>query len=144
MKNELTPQILSMYVGQKCDVDWDSGFKEETVIVHRVLSWIDEGQCVVTPHLRPLSSLTEAKAHPKNERGRNHRAVHLRHRPTQINAMTITQFNQTLSSIAIYEQARAHLVKHGQPVTEFLTTRLEWMYAEITPFLRAWVGKELR
>lgn len=57
--------------------------------------------------------------------------------------MTITTFNQTLSSIALYEQARAHLVKHGQPVTEFLTTRLAWMYDEITPFLRVFVGKEI-
>ena len=58
--------------------------------------------------------------------------------------MTLTQFNQTLASIAIYEQASAHLVKKGEPVTNFLTTRLAWMYAEITPFLRAWVGKELK
>ena len=58
--------------------------------------------------------------------------------------MTHATFNQTLASIAIYEQAKAHLVKKGQPVTDFLTTRLAWMYAEITPFLRAWVGKELK
>jgi hypothetical protein len=58
--------------------------------------------------------------------------------------MTLTQLNQTLASIAIYEQARAHLVKKGQPVTEFLTTRLASMYAEITPFLRTLVGKELK
>ena len=57
--------------------------------------------------------------------------------------MTLTQFNQTLASIAIYEQARAHLEKKGQPVTNFLTTRLAWMYAEITPFLRKFVSKEL-
>lgn len=57
--------------------------------------------------------------------------------------MTITQLNQTLSSIAIYEQAKAHLVKRGQPVTDFLTTRLAWMYAEVTPFLRKFVAKEL-
>ena len=57
--------------------------------------------------------------------------------------MTHATFNQTLASIAIYEQAKAHLVKKGQPVTDFLTNRLAWMYAEITPFLRALVGKEL-
>lgn len=57
--------------------------------------------------------------------------------------MTLTQFNQTLASIAIYEQAKAHLVKKGEPVTNFLTTRLAWMYAEITPFLRKFVSKEL-
>ena len=44
----------------------------------------------------------------------------------------------------IFKQARAHLVKKSQPVTDFLTTRLASMYAEITPFLRAWVGKELK
>lgn len=59
------------------------------------------------------------------------------------NAMTLTTFNQTLSSIALYEQAKAHLIKTNQPVTDFLTTRLASMYAEITPFLRAWVGKEI-
>jgi hypothetical protein len=58
--------------------------------------------------------------------------------------MTLTQFNQSLSSIALYEQARAHLVKHKQPVTDFITNRLAWMYAEINPFLRAFMGKELR
>lgn len=58
--------------------------------------------------------------------------------------MTTTTFNQTLSQIALYEQARAHLVKHNQPVTNFITTRLTQMYDEITPFLRAWVGKELK
>mgnify|MGYP003458106631 CR=1 FL=1 len=57
--------------------------------------------------------------------------------------MTLTTFNQTLASIAIYEQAKAHLVNKGQPVTDFLTTRLAWMYAEITPFLRKFVSKEL-
>ena len=58
--------------------------------------------------------------------------------------MTISQLNQTISSIALYEQARAHLVKHNQPVTAHLTTRLASMYAEITPFLMAWVGNELK
>lgn len=53
--------------------------------------------------------------------------------------MTITQLNQTLSQIAIYEQARTHLVKHNQPVTDFLTTRLAWMYDDVTLFLREFV-----
>lgn len=57
--------------------------------------------------------------------------------------MTITQFNQTLASIALYEQARAHLVKHGKPVTDFITTRLAAMYLEVTPFLKKFVAKEL-
>lgn len=57
--------------------------------------------------------------------------------------MTITQFNQTLASIALYEQARAHLQKHGNPVTDFITTRLASMYLEVTPFLKKFVAKEL-
>ena len=57
--------------------------------------------------------------------------------------MSHTQFNQTLSQIALYEQARAHLEKQGQPVSQFLQERLARMYLEITPFLRVWVGKEL-
>lgn len=57
--------------------------------------------------------------------------------------MTITQLNQTLTQIALYEQARAHLIKHGKPVTDFITTRLDSMYLEVTPFLKKFVAKEL-
>lgn len=57
--------------------------------------------------------------------------------------MTITQLNQTLAQIALYEQASAHLEKRGQPVSQFLQDRLARMYLEITPFLRKFVAKEL-
>ena len=57
--------------------------------------------------------------------------------------MTLTSFNQTLSQIALYEQASAHLEKQGQPVSQFLQDSLARMYLEITPFLRKFVAKEL-
>lgn len=57
--------------------------------------------------------------------------------------MTQQQLDQALSHIALYEQAKAHLIKQGLPVTEFIKTRLEEMYLEIANPIRKFVSKEM-
>ena len=66
MKNEITPQILGMYLGQKIEFVEDQKFFDIGSIMevnHVVLfSIIEENASGFVLHLRPLSSLTEAEA----------------------------------------------------------------------------------
>jgi len=70
MKNELTPQIAALYIGQKCTVTSKNssflsdyyGDGESVTITPNFLQEIVNGRCEVILHLRPLDSLTEAEA----------------------------------------------------------------------------------
>ena len=70
MKNELTPQISAMYLGQKCTVTGKDapilytyyGDGESVTITPNFLQEIANGRCEVILHLRRLESLTEAEA----------------------------------------------------------------------------------
>jgi len=70
MKNELTQQIVALYIGQKCDAVWVNGPNKdgthERIIDGTCLSLMENNAIThrisITPHLRPLSSLTEAEA----------------------------------------------------------------------------------
>ena len=60
MKNELTPQIAAMYLGQKCTVKTGPYGQREKMLAPADIILMPG--LLVTPHLRPLSSLTEAEA----------------------------------------------------------------------------------
>lgn len=62
MKNELTPQIAAMYLGQKCEYKSKEHPLQHGVITPLVIDLMQDGRIKVTPHIRPLSSLTEAEA----------------------------------------------------------------------------------
>ncbi len=69
MKNEITPQIAALYIGQMATITWlvdgdyfERGEEWNTDIKHSVLEWFVSGKATIRPHLRPLSSLTEAEA----------------------------------------------------------------------------------
>ena len=62
----------------------------------------------------------------------------------KVSKCTITKLDSTLDSIALYEQAKAHLIKNGHPVTDFISTRLEWMYNGVAPCLNYFISKELK
>ena len=56
--------------------------------------------------------------------------------------ITLTKLDELLAKIALYEQAKAHLIGQGKPVTDFIQSRLPLMYDEITPFINYFVAKE--
>ncbi len=69
MKNEITPQIAALYIGQMATITWlvdgdyfERGEEWNTDIKHSVLEWFVSGKATIRPRLRPLSSLTEAEA----------------------------------------------------------------------------------
>jgi len=57
--------------------------------------------------------------------------------------MNRQELNSTLASVAVYEQAKAHLIKQGKPVTEFIESRLKWLYEQVTPSVIRFVKKDL-
>ena len=67
MKNELTPQIAAMYIGQKCTVTGKDAFSLSayygdggavTITPNFMQEWVN-GRCGIILHLRPLSAMTE-------------------------------------------------------------------------------------
>ncbi len=67
MKNELTPQIAALYLGQKCEtISLEPILKrsrtEYPAITPTLLEWMINGHIQIVPHLRPLSTITEAEA----------------------------------------------------------------------------------
>jgi hypothetical protein len=60
-KVELTEQILRLYMGRECTYDskFDAGIG---IVTDGIICWREEGTFEVTPHLRPLSSITEDEA----------------------------------------------------------------------------------
>ena len=65
----LTPQIAVLYLGQKCTIHlkhkvstMPAGTEYVTEIEPATLYLLIHDSAIVTPHLRPLSSLTEAEA----------------------------------------------------------------------------------
>jgi len=61
--NTITPNIISLYLGQKCTYDSDVLTEPiETEINARVLSDMEDGFASITPHLRRLESMTEDEA----------------------------------------------------------------------------------
>ena len=63
MKNELTVQVLAMYLGQKCTSKWiETGEENEWPISTITINQFSFGLVGITPHLRRLDSLTEEEA----------------------------------------------------------------------------------
>jgi hypothetical protein len=54
------------------------------------------------------------------------------------------ELNSLLSSAAIYEQAKAHLIKKGLPVTKFIEDRLSWIYESAAPSVVYFVKRQIR
>lgn len=72
MIKEVTPQIAALYLGQRCDIEWlredeFSGIKKgeawtDLTIDSGRIQWVVSMEAKIIPHLRRLSSMTEAEA----------------------------------------------------------------------------------
>lgn len=61
---KITPQIAGMYLGQKCDVEWQLPYHDDSSwndieIDHAVIERLSSGDIEITPHLRSPDTLTE-------------------------------------------------------------------------------------
>lgn len=72
MTKNIIPQIAALYLGQKCDIEWLFTDPEDVFmkgdkwsgseIIPATIDRLIKGHLKITPHLRPLSSLTEMEA----------------------------------------------------------------------------------